>query len=415
MKPIFGALLLLLFFGVSARAESPGDLANPRVSKRSWVNDHANVLDAQTERKINDLLTPLYRKTGAEVAVATVDNLGGMPIEDFSIDLARRWKIGQKGEDNGALLLVAVRDHKMRIETGYGADTPITDAQAKEITGTIIKPAFKSNDYNGGIYDGTYAIARRFDSALPARQTAQTPANSSRPSASTNNSPFQVPNESSPSDIPFGSPNYGQPAPSSGGGGGALLLALLVLGGGGVIALSALGSRPPRCPRCKGAMELVPESQEDPYLTDVQQLEESLGGREWNVWRCPRDGYIALMPHDKWLSGVEVCQRCQNRTATSTTQTLQFATEFQNGLQQTAHFCHNPACRYAWTTEQIIPRQMPVVIVTGGGHDHSHGGGFGGSSGGGFDNSSSSSGSYDSGPSDFGGGDFGGGGASDSW
>ena len=50
-------------------------------------------------------------------------------------------------------------------------------------------------------------------------------------------------------------------------------------------------------------MELVPENQEDPYLTDVQQLEESLGGREWNVWRCPRDGYIALMPHDKWMSG----------------------------------------------------------------------------------------------------------------
>ncbi len=398
----------------SARAESPGDLANPRTTKRSWVNDHAGVLDAQTERKINDLLTPLYRKTGAEVAVATVDNLGGESVEDFANDLFKRWKIGSKAKDNGVLLLVAVRDRKMRIETGYGAEAQITDAQAKEITGTIIKPAFKRGDYKSGIYDGTYAIARRFDPSLPTRQNS--PASTSpqpKPNAGapTNNSPFHVPNGSSPSEIPFGSPNYGQPAPSSSGGGGALILMLLVLGGGGVIAISALGSRPPRCPRCKNAMELVPENQEDPYLTDVQQLEESLGGREWNVWRCPRDGYIALMPHDKWLSGVEVCQRCQNRTATSNTQTLQFATEFQNGLQQTTHFCHNPACGYNWTTQQIIPRQMPVVIGTGSGNS----GGFdSGSSSSSYD-SSSSSGSYDSGPSDFGGGDSGGGGASDSW
>ncbi len=422
MKSLFVASTVItslgLMWAAPARAESPGDLANPRVTKRSWVNDHAGVLDAQTERKINDLLTPLYRKTGAEVAVATVDNLGGKSVEDFANDLFKRWKIGKRG-DNGVLLLVAVRDRKMRIETGYGAEAQITDAQAKEITGTIIKPAFKRGDYNGGIYNGTYAIARRFDSALPARQNSQAPATSPKPkvAAPNNNSsdsPLRVPNESSPSEVPFGAPNYGQPAPSSGG--GALILMLLVLGGGGVIALSALGSRPPRCPRCKGAMELVPENQEDPYLTDVQQLEESLGGREWNVWRCPRDSYIALMPHEKMFSGVGTCPNCQNRTATSNTQTLQYSTEFQNGLQQTTHICHNPACRYSWTTQQVTPRQMPVVIVTGGGFGSNSGGFDSGSSSssGGFD-SGSSSGSYDSGPSDFGGGDSGGGGASDSW
>ena len=78
-------------------------------------------------------------------------------------------------------------------------------------------------------------------------------------------------------------------------------------------------------------MNLVPESEEDAFLSDIQQLEESLGGREWNVWRCPQDGYQEIMKHDKWLSAVSNCQRCGNRTATSTTQTLRYATQFHTG------------------------------------------------------------------------------------
>lgn len=423
MKPIpiiaflSASLAVAAGSALPARAESPNDIPNPRVTKRSWVADNANVLSDATERKINDLLTPLYRKTGAEIAVVTVNSLDGMPIEDFSIDLFKRWKIGKKGKDNGMLILAAIKDRRMRIEVDYGWESQITDAQAKEITSTIIKPAFKRGDYNGGLYEGTYAVARRIDPSLPARSSGSVAPNPSSKGSGkkSSNSPFGVPDDS-PAQIPNQAPSYNSPdysQPNSGGSAGGLLLMLLVLGGGGALTVVYLGSRPPRCPKCKTGMELVPENQEDPYLTDVQKLEESLGGREWNAWRCPRDGYIGIMSHDKWLSSVATCQRCQNRTATSTTQVLQYATEFHSGLEQTTSICHNPACHYSSTSERTIPRVMPVVIVTSGGNSGGFGGGSDSSS---SSSSSSSSGSYDSGPSDFGGGDGGGGGgASDSW
>ena len=410
--PIVLSLGVAACLALPARAESPADLANPRVTKRSWVNDNAHVLDDATERKINDLLTPLYRKTGAEIAVVTVNNLGGRTIEDFSFDLAKRWKIGKTGKDNGLLILAAIKERRLRIEVAYGWQTQITDARAKEITSTIIAPAFKRGDYNGGLYDGTYAVARRIDPSLPALSTASSSASSPN-SAASQDSPFGVPGGTNAQPA---APTYDSPhaSPSSGGAGGLLLL-LVVLGGGGVMAMVYLGSRPPKCPQCKTAMELVPENQEDPYLTDIQQLEESLGGREWNVWRCPRDGYIGILSHDRWLSSVATCPRCQNRTATSTTQILRYATEFATGLEQTTNICHNPACRYQWTSERTIPRDVPVIVVSSGNGGGGFGGGFGGSSDS-SSSSSSSSGSYDSGPSDFGGGGgFDGGGASDSW
>ena len=133
-------------------------------------------------------------------------------------------------------------------------------------------------------------------------------------------------------------------------------------------------------------MSLVPENEEDAFLTDIQQLEESLGGREWNVWRCPKDGYQEIMKHDKWLAAVSTCPRCHNRTVTSQTQTLRYATRFHTGIEQSTHVCHNPACRHHWQTQRIIPRDVPTVVVVGGGSGGFGGGGFGGggsSSGGG--------------------------------
>lgn len=403
MKTILGALLFLLFC-VPAHAESPGDIPNPRTTKQSWVADNAGVVDAATEKRINDLLTPLYNKTGAQIAVATIKSLDGMAVEDFAIDLARHWKVGEKGKDNGVLLLVAVKDHKMRIETGYGADTPITDAQGKTIINDIIRPAFKQNDYNSGIYQGVYAIARRLDPSLPAATSAQPPANSA-------DSPFGVPS-SEIEQTPFQQPTPISVSPSP----IYALIGLLILFSpviGIVLLLIFLfKARTPRCPRCSTKMQLVPEAQEDNFLTDAQQFEESLGGRDWNVWRCPNDGYAEIQARDRWTSGISDCPVCSNHTATSSTQTLLWASEFQEGLQETTHVCQWPQCGHRWLTQRSIPRVMPIVIVSSGGFGGGFGGG-GGHSGGG--SSDSGGGGYDSGPSDFGGGDFGGGGASGDW
>ena len=400
MPRICGLIFCLICLMLPARAESPGDIANPRVNKRSWVADNAGVVDGATEKRINDLLTPLYRKTGAQVAVATVNSLDGMSLEDFANDLFKRWKIGGKKTDGGVLLLVAVKDRKMRIETGYEMEATLTDAQAKSITSGIIKPAFKRGDYNGGIYGGVYAIARRIDPSLPTTAPVQPPA---QPPVASSDSPFKSPpSGAQPTPLqtapPANSPLYALV--------GLLMIVLPIVGV--VLLLRFLfKARPPRCPRCRTKMQLVPEAQEDAFLTDAQQFEESLGGRDWNVWRCPNDGFVDIGARDRWARGIADCPACSNHTVTSNTQTLVWASEFQQGLEATTHICQWPQCGHRWTTQRSIPRVMPVVIVPS---SHSSSGGFGSSS-----SSDSGGSSYDSGPSDFGGGDSGGGGASDSW
>ena len=387
-----------------ARAESPGDIPNPQAARKSFVADNANVLNAQTVRKLDDLINGVKKRTGAEIAVVTVRDLGGISVEDFSNQLFNLWGIGGKSKENGVLLLLSIGDRRQRTEIGDGAGALITDSASAQITRSFITPRLKAGDYNGALYNGTFAIAQKLDPSLAGTNSAPS-ANNSVPSSPGNSpdSPFSVPNSSSPysPQTPFENPRSSadSPAGSSGGGGSsAPLILLLVLGGGGAMTWVWLSSRPPKCPKCKAAMNLVPENEEDAFLSDIQQLEESLGGREWNVWRCPRDGYQEIMKHDKWLSSVSNCPRCGNRTATSTTQTLRYATQFQTGLEQTMYVCHNPACRHQWTTQRTIPRDVPVVIASGGGSGRSSGGSSensgGGSFGGGYSSGGGSSSSW---------------------
>ena len=389
-----------------ARAESPGDIANPQAARRSWVADNAGVLDASTERKLDDLINGVKSRTGAEIVVVTVKNLDGRSVEDFANDLFNRWKIGSKANDDGVLLLAAISDRKLRIEVGDGAEATITDGQAGQIVRGIIAPRFKAGDFGGGVYNGAFAVAQKFD---PSLKNAPAPATNSGSGAQPSNSdsPFAVPGDDAAT-APD-APNFGaSPRENSDGQGaplvGWLILGIIPLGAVGLIVLVVVlivrGSRPPQCPQCQTAMLLLPEWEEDTYLSDVQQLEESLGGREWNVWRCPKDGFQAIMKHDKWLSSISDCPRCGNRTVTSQTRTLSYPSEYQSGLEQTAHICHNPRCRNQWTTQRTLTRVQPVVVVSSSG---------GRSSGG----NSSSSGS--SGGGSFGGGHSSGGGASGSW
>jgi uncharacterized protein len=151
-------LLLLLATWVclaQAQAES-AKLEFPELSGR--VVDQAELLDAATEAHLTQLLAGHEQTSSEQLVVVTVPNLQGLPIEDFGYQLGRHWGIGQKGEDNGALLLVAMEERKVRIEVGYGLEGRLTDAQSSVIIQQIITPAFQSGDYAMGISDGVTAI-----------------------------------------------------------------------------------------------------------------------------------------------------------------------------------------------------------------------------------------------------------------
>ncbi|WP_198168817.1 TPM domain-containing protein [Bordetella flabilis] len=122
--------------------------------------DEAKLLDPTTVARLTDMLAAHERATGQQVVVVTLASLRGVPIEDFGYQLGRRWGIGQKGKDNGALLIVSRDDRKVRIEVGYGLEGQLTDAISSAIINQIIVPAFSQGNYNKGILDGTAAIVK---------------------------------------------------------------------------------------------------------------------------------------------------------------------------------------------------------------------------------------------------------------
>jgi uncharacterized protein len=145
------ALSTLLLVGGMARAvEYP--------AQDGFVVDTAGVLDDASQQNLEDTIAALDKSTGAQVGVAVIPTLDGEPVENYAIKLFEKWGIGQDKEDNGVLLVVAVKDRKMRIEVGYGLEGAIPDIRAKEITGKIIGPKFKAGDMAGGVLDGVNAI-----------------------------------------------------------------------------------------------------------------------------------------------------------------------------------------------------------------------------------------------------------------
>jgi len=125
-----------------------------------YVVDLAGVVDDGTERQLNGFLRELEAKTGSQVVVLAVPSTDGVPIEDFSIDVAHnRWKIGKKGKDNGLLITVAVNDRKYRFEVGYGLEGVLPDSFVGEIGRRYLVPRFRQGDYGGGITAATLVFA----------------------------------------------------------------------------------------------------------------------------------------------------------------------------------------------------------------------------------------------------------------
>jgi uncharacterized protein len=122
------------------------------------VVDAADLLQPAQEATLDAKLAGFEQKSGRQIVVATVPDLQGYPIEDYGYRLGRAWGIGDKDKDDGAILLVAPKDRKVRIEVGYGANVYLTDAYSSVIVNSQILPRFKQGDFVGGIEAGTDAM-----------------------------------------------------------------------------------------------------------------------------------------------------------------------------------------------------------------------------------------------------------------
>src|SRR5690349_21707433 len=146
------ALFLLFLFGVALGPVEAAAPAFPPLTGR--VVDGAHLLDAATTSSITTKLAALEQKNGTQLVVVTLPSLQGYEIEDYGYQLGRSWGIGQQGKNNGALLIVAPNEHRVRIEVGYGLEATLTDAVSRLIIENAILPRFRVNDYAGGISRG---------------------------------------------------------------------------------------------------------------------------------------------------------------------------------------------------------------------------------------------------------------------
>ncbi len=123
------------------------------------VADYAQVIPPPYRQRIAAAATELWQKTGAAVVVATIPSLEGESIEEAAVRLFQEWGIGKKGEDRGLLILVALKERKLRIEVGYGLEGLITDVKAGMVRDQALLPYLKKNQFGKGLYAGVVAVA----------------------------------------------------------------------------------------------------------------------------------------------------------------------------------------------------------------------------------------------------------------
>ncbi|HUW19457.1 MAG TPA: TPM domain-containing protein [Sedimentisphaerales bacterium] len=149
------ATLLLMMAGTVGYGKA--DLPMPR----HYVEDYANVINDSDERSLNGVLQELEQKTGAQYIVLTVQTTGGAPIEQFAIELAEKWRLGQKGKDNGMLFVIAVADRRYRFEVGYGLEGFVTDQYCGRAGREVLAPYLKQGNYSRGIYEANLQIVQK--------------------------------------------------------------------------------------------------------------------------------------------------------------------------------------------------------------------------------------------------------------
>lgn len=174
-------LLCSVAFGIDVSTLEP----------QGYVSDFAGVIDAPAKQDLEQYLARVQKVTGAEIALVTIQTLDGAPIEDVANSLFRRWGVGSKQNNEGVLLLLAVRDRRSRLEVGYGLEPVITDGTAGELLRQM-RPALRENRYGEALGTAAHALGERI-----AQSKNVTIAQQDRPRQ-------RVPESQQEADVPWG-------------------------------------------------------------------------------------------------------------------------------------------------------------------------------------------------------------------
>jgi uncharacterized protein len=154
--------ILLIAGGCKAEAPAAPEAALckgvPPMTLKGRVTDAAAILSEEEEARLSDRLAHYEERTKHQMVVVTTPGLNGMSVDDFGTCLGNRWGIGREDHDDGVLILVAPKERKMRIATGFGMEKILTDDKALAVVDQM-SPRFKQGDYAGGLSKGIDAIA----------------------------------------------------------------------------------------------------------------------------------------------------------------------------------------------------------------------------------------------------------------
>ena len=340
MKPIFAVLLLffVLPLALPLRAETVQSVPNPLRTNRSWVSDNANVIDAHSENQTNIAIENFKKQTGGEIAVVTINNTGGETPKEFATELFNYWGIGEKGKDNGVLILLVIGARRLEIETGYGVEGDLPDGKVGEIRDKYALPAFKRGDFGGGVLATTNAIIQSLGGTPAAPKTKQAPFTSKSNPVRRVNPPQSAPRNNPPrNNPPYNPPVTTRTSEESSSPFdlvlGLFMLAMIPLGIGiliwGAFAIfKQLASR--KCQKCGREMRRLDENEEDVFLSSDQQFEERLGGLDYKVWKCDGCGVCHIERSARWLSNYDDCPQCHHCTMKVTSETVRQPTYVQH-------------------------------------------------------------------------------------
>lgn len=399
--------LLLSYSSLYAQVDATS-VKNPKnLGLANWVSNQDNILSEQTVSELNNAINQLYDSTKAQIAVVVINGDEQTSARDLSMELFDSWKVGQKGMDNGLIILVVLKARDCFLRTGYGLEGCLTDAYTTRIFNRNMKPYFIKGDWDKGVKEGTLACISTIYKEYNA-----------------NGSSLKKNEEDELNEVLYGV--------------GAIVLGYILIGIGALIlvlmqmpkssayinpnykvekynaykkaykkyAIPSLiftwwlfpiirkvyNSRqkkirlhPVTC-TCGHKMRLLSEKEEDIYLSEKAQLEETIGSRDYDVWVCEDCKNVVIYPFDM-KDTFTTCSVCGAKAEKKTDErVVRNATSLHDGTLRKTFVCQH--CHHTRCEDSIIPRTTPVIVGgTGGsrGFGSGFGGGFsGGSFGGGF-------------------------------
>lgn len=153
MKKIFLLSLFNLLFAFAFAQDFPE-------KPNTLVNDYANVLSSDQKQSLENKLVTFNDSSSTQIAVAILKSVGDYDINEYAVELGRKWGVGQSGKNNGIMIVVAVGDRKISIQTGYGLEGALPDIYAKRIIDNDIKPNFRAGNYYAGLDEATTSIIK---------------------------------------------------------------------------------------------------------------------------------------------------------------------------------------------------------------------------------------------------------------